>query len=126
MAENNKPVEVLRDGNLKASIFRNNGEKGPFFSTVLARTYTDERGNLHDSNVFTGSDTLRIGELARQAYSRSRELKAELGRTGDLLKDAKREGGRSTRGREPEGRASQAFERQQPDGGRRSYRRAPR
>ena len=110
MAENNKPVEVLRDGNLKASIFRNEGEKGTFFSTTLSRTYTDERGNFHDSNVFTGTDLLRVGELARQAYSKSRDLKQELGRTGDMLRENEGRGGR----------ASKDFDRQQPQQAKRS------
>lgn len=104
MAENNKPVEEIRDGSVKASIFQNVGEKGTFFSTKLTRTYTDDRGNYHDTNVFTGTDLLRVSELARKAYSTSLELKQELGRTGDLLKDNDSLGGK----------ASSAFERQQP------------
>lgn len=115
MSDNNRPVEVLRDGSLKASIFRNEGEKGPFFSTTLPRTYTDERGNFHDTNVFTGTDTLRIGELARQAYSKCRDLQRELGKTGDLLDEKEARGGR----------ASQDFDRQRPEGARARYRREP-
>ena len=108
MSDNNKPVEVIRDGSLKASIFRNEGEKGTFFSTTLSRTYTDERGNFHDTNVFSGTDLLRVSELARKAYSVSRDLKQELGKTGDLLRE------NASRG----GRASKDFERQQPEGSR--------
>ncbi|MEQ9314478.1 MAG: hypothetical protein RLN72_01425 [Henriciella sp.] len=103
MSEANKPVAVFRDGNLKAAIFQNEGEKGTFFSTTLSRTYTDERGNFHESNVFTGSDLLRVAELSRKAYSKSRDLHQELGKTGDLLNEQEERGGR----------ASKAFDRQQ-------------
>lgn len=101
MSENNKPVEVIRDGNLKASIFRNEGEKGPFFSTTLARTYTDDRG-MHDTNVFSGTDLLRVSELARKAYSTSRDLQKQLGKPRDLFQGE----------RENSGRTSEEFDRQ--------------
>ena len=115
MAENNRPVDVLRDGNLKASIFRNEGEKGAFYSTTFARTYTDERGNLQDSHVFTGTDVLRISELGRQAYSKVRGLEKEEKRSKDLFTEADKRGGRT----------SQEFERQQTGNGRRRYRNEP-
>ena len=105
MSDHNKPVKTIRDGSLKASIFRNEGEKGTFFSTSLSRTYTDERGNFHDTNVFTGTDLLRVSELARKAYSVSRDLKQELGKTSDMLRENAERGGR----------ASKDFDRQQPE-----------
>lgn len=43
---NNPPVETLRDGALKASIFRNEGDNGPFFNTIFSKTYKDELGEL--------------------------------------------------------------------------------
>ena len=33
------PVEVLRDGALKATIWENEGENGTYFTTTFARTY---------------------------------------------------------------------------------------
>ena len=74
---NNSPRDVLRDGNLKASIWRNDGEKGPFYSVNLARTYRDEQGELRDSHSFAGSDLLRVSELARKTYDRTQELRRE-------------------------------------------------
>lgn len=76
--DDNGPRDVLRDGALKASIWRNEGEKGPFYSTTLARTYkvegTDE---LRDSHNFAGTELLRVSELARKAYDRTQELRRE-------------------------------------------------
>lgn len=78
MSENTPPIETLRDGNLKATLWVNEGDNGPFITTTLSRTYTDQRGEVRDTNGFTGADLLRVAELARQAYSRSGELRREL------------------------------------------------
>ncbi len=60
----NQPTETLRDGSLKATIWKNEGEKGAFFSVTLTRTYKDDAGNYHDSDSFSGSELLRIAHLA--------------------------------------------------------------
>ena len=75
--ETNKPVDTLRDGNLKASIWRNEGENGPSFSTTFARTWRDDQGQFHDSQSYAGTDMLRVGELSRAAYHRTNELRRE-------------------------------------------------
>ncbi|MEL6709045.1 MAG: hypothetical protein AAFP79_12255 [Pseudomonadota bacterium] len=74
---NNGPADTLRDGHLKATIWKNEGEQGHFFSTTLARTYQDRDGNLQDSHSVGTNDLLRVAELARSAYGRSRELEHE-------------------------------------------------
>jgi cell wall assembly regulator SMI1 len=65
----NRPIEILRDGALKATIWENEGENGMLYSTTLARTYHANDGSLKDSHSFSGSELLRIAELARQAYA---------------------------------------------------------
>lgn len=65
----NTPLEVLRDGSLKATIWENEGENGTYFSTTFARTYQADDGSLKDSHSFSGSELLRVSELARQAYA---------------------------------------------------------
>ena len=77
MAEQNPPIEVLRDGNLKASIWRNESDNGSFFTTTISRIYKDDRGNYHDTNGFSGADLLRVAELAREAYRISNDLRLE-------------------------------------------------
>ena len=42
----NRPADVIRDSNLKATLWRNEGDKGPYYATELARTYKDDDGNL--------------------------------------------------------------------------------
>ena len=79
----NQPVDVLRDGNLKASIWRNETDKGPFFATSFARTYRDAEGNARDTHSFVGSDLLKLSELARAAYTRTGELRRDEKRSRD-------------------------------------------
>lgn len=73
--ENNKaPEHTLRDAHLKASIWRNEGEKGAYYTTTLARTYQDEQGNLRDTHSFSKNDLLKVAELARGAYNHINDL----------------------------------------------------
>jgi len=78
------PVDTLRDGFLKVTIWRNEGEKGPFYTASFAKTY-EKDGELHDGQSFHSSDLLGMSELARQAYAEIRDLRAELNkeRAGD-------------------------------------------
>lgn len=73
----NRPVDVIRDGNLKASIWRNEGENSVSYATTIARTYKTENGAYRESNSFTGTELLRVSELARKAYERTGELRSE-------------------------------------------------
>lgn len=63
-----KPLNTLRDGSLKATIWKNTGESGNFCSVQLTRTWKDEQGKYHDSDSFSGSELLRIARLANLAY----------------------------------------------------------
>lgn len=74
---NSKPLATIRDGALKASIWKNQGEKGPFYSVRITRTYTDEQGNYHDSDSFSGSELLRVARLASKAYDETAALRAQ-------------------------------------------------
>ncbi len=65
---NSKPLETLRDGSVKATIWRNDSDKGGFYSVRLTRTWKDEQGQYHDSDSFSGSELLRIARLANIAY----------------------------------------------------------
>ncbi len=72
------PASVIRDGDLKASIWENEGRKGTYYTTTFAKTYRDANEQPRDTNVFNNSDLLRISELARQAYGRTNELRQEM------------------------------------------------
>ena len=73
----NPPADVIRDSNLKATIWRNEGEDGPFYATTFARSYKDRDGEYRDTGSFVGTDLLKLSELARAAYNRTNDLRRE-------------------------------------------------
>lgn len=74
--QSNKPVDAIRDGAIKASIWRNPSEKGPFYSVTFTRTFTDAEGKFRDADSFGGSDLLKLSHLAGKAYDRIGELRS--------------------------------------------------
>ena len=72
-----RPVENLREGPLKAAIWRNESEKGAYHSVTLARTYKDKNGDLRDTNSFRAKDMLSLSELARRAHHHTSDLDRE-------------------------------------------------
>ena len=75
--ETRHPYASIRDGRLKATIWRNESDNGVFFSVELSRTYTDDEGRPQDTNSFSGSDLLRVARLANKAYDLTSEAKAQ-------------------------------------------------
>ncbi len=73
--EKSKPAETIRDGAIKATIWKNQSEKGVFFSVNFTRTYTDADGNFHDGDSYTGTQLLQVARLAERAYDRVSELR---------------------------------------------------
>lgn len=90
-----RPEATLRDGSVKASIWRNEGESGAFRATTFARTYEDRDGNPRDTHSFAGTDLLKVSELARQAYNKSRTLDREERRAA--FKENRQDGERGPR-----------------------------
>lgn len=72
----NTPIDTLRDGQLKATIWKNHGEKGNFYTVTITRTYKDDAGNYHDSDSFSGTQLLQVSHLAGRAYDRVNQLRA--------------------------------------------------
>jgi len=72
----NLPTDTIRDGAIKATIWKREGDKGAFFSVEISRTYKDGE-TFKDSHSYSGSELLRVSRLAERAYDRVRELKSE-------------------------------------------------
>lgn len=72
-----QPEDTIRDGALKATIWRQQGKEGDFFTTRFAKTYTDQQGNLKDGYSFTKNDLLGVAELCRRAHARVQALSRE-------------------------------------------------
>lgn len=88
----NRPVETIRDGSIKAAIWRNETSEGKaFFNVTFARTFKDAKGDLKDTESFSGTQLLRLARLADKAYERAGKLaKAEkvLGEDEDQGEEA--------------------------------------
>lgn len=64
---NNKPIDTIREGSLKATIWKNFGDNGNFYSVEFTRTYK-QGAQFKDSRSFSGTELLRIARLAHIAY----------------------------------------------------------
>ena len=67
MATNKKPVNTLRCGNIKASLWQNHGEKGPFYSVTFARLFKDGSGAWRNASSFGLHDLEALMSVAQDA-----------------------------------------------------------
>jgi len=51
-----RPATTLRCGNIKATIWQNVSEKGPFFATTFSRPFKDQSGAWHNGTSFGLND----------------------------------------------------------------------
>jgi hypothetical protein len=65
MATHNKPANQLRCGNIKATIWENTSEKGPFFSTTFSRPFKDQSGAWRNGTSFGLNDLEALVSVAR-------------------------------------------------------------
>lgn len=87
----NAPLETLRDGRLKATIWSNAGENNEtYHSVTLAKIYEDRNGQLQESSSFSAGELLRVAELAREAHGVIRGLRREQSVERRADKDAPR------------------------------------
>ena len=67
MATNNKPANTLRCGSIKATIWQNVSEKGPFFATTFSRPFKDQSGEWRNGISFGLNDLEALLTVAREA-----------------------------------------------------------
>ena len=67
MATNNKPANTLRCGNIKATIWENVSEKGPFFATTFTRPSKNQSAQWRNSTSFGLNDLEALLTVAREA-----------------------------------------------------------
>lgn len=72
-----KPAITLRDGAIKAAIWRNEKEDGAFYSVTFSRTYKNGEGKYADANSFSGAELLRLAQLATKAYEHAHGLREQ-------------------------------------------------
>ena len=68
-----KPATTLRDRPLKATVWKNEGENGSWYSTSFTRTYRTEQG-FQDTDSFRASDLLPLARLAGRVYDAITDL----------------------------------------------------
>lgn len=106
MESSNKPIETLRDGRLKATIWENHSDSGAYHTVALAKVYEDRDGKLQETSSFSAGELLRVGELAREAHGLIRDLR----RAHNLERTNEREvEGRNERKHRPRRAASDRF-----------------
>lgn len=66
----NTPIQTIRDGALKATIWANplKDKPGYRYSVEFSRTYKDDADQWQDTSYFSNSEILRIARLAKLAY----------------------------------------------------------
>ena len=67
MATNKKPTHTLRCGNIKATIWQNASEKGPFFATTFSRPFKDQSGAWRNGTSFGLNDLEALVTVAHEA-----------------------------------------------------------
>jgi hypothetical protein len=67
MATNKKHSHTLRCGNVKARIWQNVSEKGPFFATSFSRPFKDRSGAWRNGTSFGLSDLEALLTVAHEA-----------------------------------------------------------
>ena len=72
-----KPAMTIRDGALKATLWRREGESGPFYSVSFSRSYKKAEGEYADSTSFSGAELLRLAQLAGKAYEQAQALREQ-------------------------------------------------
>ena len=71
---NQKPVDEIRIGRVKATIWRNGTEEQPRHNVTFSRLYKDGDGEWKSTQSFGRNDLLVLGKVADFAHSRIFEL----------------------------------------------------
>jgi len=76
--DRNRPLEILRDGALRASIWENSRDGQTSHSVQFRRSYRDQGGQVRDTDSFFAADLLRLAHLATQSHDRLNRLVAPI------------------------------------------------
>lgn len=70
-----EPYATISDGLIKAKIWEMSGPKGEFYSVEIMRSFRDPSGQWKKSYSFSGSELLRVSNLAQRAYNMVLEIR---------------------------------------------------
>ncbi|HEX8340122.1 MAG TPA: hypothetical protein VF624_04370 [Tepidisphaeraceae bacterium] len=66
---NSPPVHRITYRNIRAAIWLNDGQKGPFYSVTFSRSYQDDQNVWHDATSFSANDLPLLAKLANDCHS---------------------------------------------------------
>src|SRR5207247_756850 len=64
-----RPAFEVRYGRLKATVWRQESDQGPWYSTVLTRSYKDNQGTWKSSSSFGRDDLLLLAKLCDKVHT---------------------------------------------------------
>ena len=76
--EKKLPVKKIRDGLIEAAIWRNETDKGHFYSASITNAFVEHVDNndiYHSSNNYTDTELLQLRRIADKAYDAIVELR---------------------------------------------------
>lgn len=65
--QSKRPATTLRCGNIKATIWEDDSEKGPFFATTFSRPFKDQAGAWRNGSSFGVNDLEALMNVAFEA-----------------------------------------------------------
>src|SRR5262249_35841122 len=68
-AAKQRPAGEIRYSRPRATIWKQESDKGPWYSVVLTRSYQDAQGDWQRSSSFGRDDLLLVAKLCDQAHS---------------------------------------------------------
>jgi hypothetical protein len=68
-ASKQRPAYEARFGLLKATVWRQESDKGPWYSVVLSRGYQDQKGEWHSAQSFSRDHLLLVAKLCDHVHS---------------------------------------------------------
>ena len=76
MSDTKKPAAKIALYPVSAAIWRNQNQKGAFYSVTFERSFKDEAGKWQASTTFNASDLLLLAKVADLAHSEIYKLRA--------------------------------------------------
>ena len=74
---NQKPVEEVRIGRVKATVWRNGTDEQPRYNVTFSRLYKDDGDQWKSTQSFGRNDLLVLAKVADLAHTRIFQLPAE-------------------------------------------------
>ncbi|MEM5476030.1 hypothetical protein [Pacificibacter sp. AS14] len=70
-----RPIDKHRDGALEVAIWKQESDKGPFYTSERTRAYQDNNGDWQKSHSIPERDLLRAARLDQKAYESIQKMR---------------------------------------------------